>query len=74
MCRISYNYCCSYLLSKLLASEQRNVGIDYQTDASSCQDWQLDDVIMVLSEMSKLLKLKIIIMSILTFSFAVVRQ
>jgi len=55
ICKISYNYCCSYLLSKLVASEQRNLFIDYQSSASSCQDWELDDVIMFLSEMSKTL-------------------
>ena len=38
-----------------MASEQRNLFIDYQSSASSCQDWELDDVIMFLSEMSKTL-------------------
>lgn len=61
ICRISYNYCSSYLLSKLVASKQRNFGISFQNVASSCQDWQLDDVVMFLSETSELL-LKIIML------------
>jgi len=60
ICRISYNYCNSYLLSKLIkSSKQRNLGISYQTPAFSCQHWQLDDVILFVSETSKSL-LKII--------------
>jgi len=53
VCRVSYNYCCSYVLSKTAVSEQSHLGIGSQTDTSSCLDWQLEDVIVFLSETSK---------------------
>jgi len=42
------------VLCKRTASGQRNFRTGCQTAASSCQDWQLDDVIVFLSEMSEL--------------------
>lgn len=70
ICRISYNYCSSFLLSKLRALRQRNLGISCQRATSSCQDWQLDDVITFLSETSEsLLKIiTVVLMLSLTLS------
>jgi len=65
ICRISYNYCCSYLLSKLMYAEQKNLGIGCQAVCSSCCDWKLDDVVMFLSETSEYL-LKIILVYMVT--------
>jgi len=53
VCRVSYNYVCSYVLSKMAVSEQSHLGIGSQTATSGCPDWQLDDVIVFLSEISK---------------------
>ena len=53
ICTISCNYCSSYLLSKLMSSAQRNGGLVCCASACSCQDWQLHDVIMFVSETSE---------------------
>jgi len=51
--RISYNYCCSYVLNKMTASPRRQLDVGCKPATSRHLHWQLDDVAMFLSEMSE---------------------